>query len=147
MTDYLYTAGQLRRHARVCERPEYEVPTTLPFLLQEAADLLEQAEKEAQLRAKREMREAGGGKMSEPKPCPFCGGEAKLKGGNVVVIPLIDENGAYIDADDFYVEPSFVECTKCHASGETFYDDDDAPTNAIEAWNRRTNDYAERKAD
>lgn len=59
MTDYLYTAGQLRRHARVCERPGFVVPPTLPFLLREAADLLEQAEKEAQMRAKREMQEAG----------------------------------------------------------------------------------------
>lgn len=58
MTDYLYTAGQLRRHARVIERPGFTVPPTLPFLLREAADLLEQAEKEAQLRAKREMKEA-----------------------------------------------------------------------------------------
>lgn len=49
--------------------------------------------------------------MSELKPCPFCGGEAKT----------------WADRTDFY-----VACYKCHidmSSGK--------PAEAIEAWNRR----------
>ena len=45
----------------------------------------------------------------ELKPCPFCGGEAKLMGGNVYTIPEYGDNGAYVGAD-IEVEPSWVEC-------------------------------------
>ena len=64
-------------------------------------------------------------------PCPFCGGEAKLHDG-VVVIPVIDENGAYIDAD---VEdtPAWVECAACGAATDGV----DSADEAIAAWNRR----------
>lgn len=69
--------------------------------------------------------------MSELLPCPFCGGEAKLHDG-LVIIPVIDENGAYIDAD---VEdtPAWVECAACGAATDGV----DSADEAISAWNRR----------
>jgi Lar family restriction alleviation protein len=69
--------------------------------------------------------------MSELKKCPFCGGEAELHDG-VVIIPVIDENGAYIDAD---VEdtPAWVECVACGAATDGV----DSADEAIAAWNRR----------
>lgn len=38
--------------------------------------------------------------MPETKllPCPFCGGEAKYE-SDLNIVPLIDENGAYVDYD------------------------------------------------
>ena len=74
---------------------------------------------------------------TELKPCPFCGGKAELKGG-IRITPVIDENGAYIDAD-FECYPSWVECTKCYATGQSFDKDDKDEEKAIEAWNRREN--------
>ena len=70
--------------------------------------------------------------MSELLPCPFCGGEAELHDG-VVIIPVIDESGAYIDAD---VEdtPAWVECAACGAATDGV----DSADEAIAAWNRRT---------
>lgn len=70
------------------------------------------------------------------KPCPFCGGKAKMIGNNVIVTPYIDENGAYVDAD-FEIGPTWIECQVCHASSNTFYEDANDPENAIMAWNRR----------
>ncbi len=69
--------------------------------------------------------------MSELLPCPFCGGEAELHDG-VVIIPVIDESGAYIDAD---VEdtPAWVECAACGAATDGV----DSADEAIAAWNRR----------
>ena len=63
--------------------------------------------------------------MSELKPCPFCGGEARL-----------------------YVNDGVrVMCPKCRATSKILVDDYngfDIKTNAvrdvIDAWNRRTND-------
>lgn len=75
-------------------------------------------------------------KMIEIRRCPFCGGEAKLMGGKVYTIPVIDRNGAYVDAD-IEVEPSWVECQSCHAMGQTFDETDEDPENAVAAWNRR----------
>lgn len=34
----------------------------------------------------------GGAVIEEVMPCPFCGGEGKLVGGEVIVIPEIDGN-------------------------------------------------------
>ena len=75
----------------------------------------------------------------ELKPCPFCGGKAKLMGGKVYTIPEYGENGAYVGAD-IEVEPSWVECQNCHATGQTFDESDEDPEKAIEAWNRRADD-------
>lgn len=43
--------------------------------------------------------------MVDLKPCPFCGGKAKLMGGRVYIIPEYEENGVYVGAD-IEVEPS-----------------------------------------
>lgn len=59
------------------------------------------------------------GKMAELKPCPFCGGEAKL----VYSMPY-----------------NFVMCAKCKVFGKTIvdrYEQADGKAEAIEAWNRR----------
>lgn len=72
----------------------------------------------------------------EYRECPFCGGEGKLMGGKVYTIPVIDRNGAYVDAD-IEVEPSWVECQSCHAMGQTFDETDEDAENAVAAWNRR----------
>lgn len=64
--------------------------------------------------------------MSELKPCPFCGAESFC---------YADENG--IEVEHMEIKPGiihFVMCAKCTAlvSGVT-------EAEAIEAWNRRTN--------
>ena len=74
--------------------------------------------------------------MSELKPCPFCGGKAKLH-SEIDIVPVIDTNGAYVDAD-INVYPSWVECTECGATGEAFDNGEESDTDkAIIAWNRR----------
>lgn len=58
--------------------------------------------------------------MSELKKCPFCGGEAKIRG-------------------EKYWQPNVrrnVICTNCFANSGWFKTDEEA----IEAWNRRVND-------
>lgn len=79
------------------------------------------------------------------KPCPFCGGEAKLIGGRVYTIPEIDDNGAYVGAD-IEVEPSWVECQSCHVQGRDFCESDKDPENAVAAWNKRVADEEEYRA-
>ena len=58
--------------------------------------------------------ECGRAKMSELKPCPFCGGEAELMVGK-------------------YYGTKWVECKTCHAESDAF----DTRAEAIDAWNRR----------
>lgn len=48
-------------------------------------------------------------------PCPFCGGEAKVVGG-LRIIPILDSNGAYIDADVDEGWGYGVQCQSCYAS-------------------------------
>ena len=64
--------------------------------------------------------------------CPFCGGLARYN-SKLHVEPIIDENGAYIDADTFYWE--YVECIECGAKIELGEDEEDETT--IKKWNRR----------
>lgn len=63
--------------------------------------------------------------MTELKPCPFCGGEARLHHG---------ANGIN--------QTSFVMCDRCRVRNEgteisTLYSSDEK---AIDAWNRRADD-------
>lgn len=74
--------------------------------------------------------------MPELKPCPFCGGEAKLH-SSFEIHPIIDQNGAYVDADINEDGMSWVYCTHCHAS--TAEVDVENEKEAIDDWNRRTN--------
>lgn len=66
------------------------------------------------------------------KPCPFCGGEAKLK---------LD----FTFQQKLVVKQAFVQCRVCYAKTKTFfYTTYEAWENtkryAVEAWNRRVND-------
>ncbi len=78
-------------------------------------------------------------KETELKPCPFCGGKAKLN------------NRAECCGHGCFVELHYVACTNCKASGavaDSFLDngdDETLKTLAIKRWNRRADD--ERKAD
>ena len=51
------------------------------------------------------------------KPCPFCGGEAKL----------------YSRAIDWLLSEHLVRCKKCHCETDVY----DTKEEATEAWNRR----------
>ena len=66
-------------------------------------------------------------------PCPFCGGKAIHK-SEVHINPVIDKNGAYVDADTYYFEE-----TGCPACNMFFFiERDDEPEEiTIEKWNRR----------
>ena len=57
--------------------------------------------------------------MDELKPCPFCGGEARLE----------PELKSVEDYSDFH----WVTCRECYAMSLGTYGED----KAIEAWNRR----------
>ena len=72
--------------------------------------------------------------ISDPllEPCPFCGGKATYN-SEVHIEPVIDENGAYVDADTFYFEST--GCPACHIY---FNNTDDEPEGStIEMWNKR----------
>ena len=77
------------------------------------------------------------------KPCPFCGGNAKVIGGNFIPEPQIDSTGVYIGmgvTPDCDIAPACVECEKCHAYGPEFEDlvnGKDLVELAAEAWNKR----------
>ena len=71
-------------------------------------------------------------KEIELKPCPFCGGEAEYT-SEVRALPIIDDNGAYIDSDTYYFERT--GCQTCDIWFEICEDDREEST--IEAWNRR----------
>ena len=65
--------------------------------------------------------------MSELKPCPFCGGEAKLVIGTL-------RDGGYIE------NCAFVRCERCGARSYEFHEcvtPDEVQGYASEAWNRR----------
>ena len=78
------------------------------------------------------------------RPCPFCGGSAKVIVGNFIPEPQFDKIGEYIGmgiTPDCDIAPACVECEKCHACGPEFensVDDKDLIERAVEAWNRRT---------
>lgn len=59
--------------------------------------------------------------MKKLKPCPFCGGEARI----IHVKQLWDPRNAF-----------WAQCQKCRMSGKHF----ETEAEAIEAWNRRAND-------
>ena len=64
--------------------------------------------------------------MTELKPCPFCGGKAKIYATTTGTCPNHAKHYCY--------------CGKCFASGKSFSDfenDGSSVFKAIEAWNRR----------
>lgn len=65
--------------------------------------------------------------------CPFCGGIG-IHENELHVIPILDENGAYIDGETIYCE--FTGCEEC---GIGFYSQDDNEEEGItiRKWNRR----------
>ena len=72
-----------------------------------------------------------GDRMSDLKPCPFCGGEAKMVSWRLQ------------GAD--HMQCGYVHCTKCNAKGDDWNDIRTATRhetireeNGIKAWNTRT---------
>jgi len=71
----------------------------------------------------------------EVKPCPFCSGKA-VTGNKLDVEPIIDQNGAYVDANTYYYE--WTGCPKCDIWFNIGEDEPEGST--VEKWNRRVND-------
>ena len=67
--------------------------------------------------------------------CPFCGGKAVYE-SKLEVISILDEYGAYIDADTYYYENA--GCPSCDIWFSISADGEEETT--IKKWNRRTND-------
>lgn len=65
------------------------------------------------------------GVTDELRPCPFCGGKARIK------------HLYYVDGDD--PTHSKVECGTCHI-GTTYYVYQHGDRNVIEVWNRRSDE-------
>ena len=64
--------------------------------------------------------------MPDLKPCPFCGGEARIRIGVTSSVP--------------HVSKAIVICRECSASTDWLYEkkgDAEFVFEAIEAWNRR----------
>lgn len=77
------------------------------------------------------------------EPCPFCGGEAKIE-TDFEIEPVLDENGAYIDADISGGNTAWVTCKNCGASTKEYTVSEgdfdwceEAANQAIKAWNGR----------
>ena len=68
------------------------------------------------------------------KPCPCCGGKAEFK-CDLHIEPVIDESGAYSDADFYYWE--YVRCTECGLEVRSDNEDDEHEGITILKWNRR----------
>lgn len=68
-------------------------------------------------------------KVVELKPCPFCGGEAKLTSKK-------DSWGQGLCVDEYFVKCTVCECTSKHASDyrKTVTE---CKTEVVDAWNRR----------
>lgn len=69
-------------------------------------------------------------------PCPFCGGEAEYK-SELYIDPVIDEDGAYVDAESYYYE--WVTCKNCGAEIQSANEDEPEGI-TIQKWNQRTNE-------
>lgn len=79
-------------------------------------------------------------KNEELKPCPFCGGKAKMC-DNSYEHEIIDPiTLAVVDADFAEAELFWVECNECHCMSHTV----DSEQKAEDAWNRRAEKNAER---
>lgn len=63
--------------------------------------------------------------MNELKPCPFCGGEARLRAFRT-----------YIQSKHRMGEKYYIECCECGLNAPNFINKEEA----IEAWNRRVDD-------
>lgn len=75
--------------------------------------------------------------MIELKPCPFCGGKAKICATTTKTYPK--DHGQH-----------WCYCEKCGATGQSFSDFEDDGSSvfkAIEAWNRRDDNESESSLD
>ena len=68
------------------------------------------------------------------KKCPFCGSRGLLN-DNGYMDPVIDSNGAYVDMDVSPGDIFWIECDGCGAETSN----GNSPEEAIEKWNRRSN--------
>lgn len=86
-------------------------------------------------------------------PCPFCGGKVDIQGGSFFE-PVIDENGAYVDAEYNDGWGFEIFCNNCLLTMSEHYLADDDPLVAefngeieeatrehlIRRWNNRENE-------
>ena len=63
---------------------------------------------------------------TELKPCPFCGGKAKMYAGNLL----------RSDSDNEMIKVLYLRCTSCGAKSGAYT----RAEMAKEAWNRRANE-------
>ena len=64
--------------------------------------------------------------MTELEPCPFCGGKVDIQGGSSIE-PVIDENGAYVDAEYHEGWGFEIFCNNCFLIMSQDYLADDDP--------------------
>jgi hypothetical protein len=74
--------------------------------------------------------------MAELKPCPFCGGEAKLSNNEVGRGVYDPETLAIIDTYSAEADTFWVECEECFAMSIGC----NTEKEAIAAWERRAED-------
>ena len=73
--------------------------------------------------------------MAELKPCPFCGNEVYIEKK-----PLWRGSHGYVGCYEYDIRCNNCGCNIKLPRNDTIYNNDqDAQRNAIDAWNRRTN--------
>lgn len=75
----------------------------------------------------------------ELKPCPFCGGEAELRHGNLYVdrVVLVRCTKCHARTDFVWIDHPSIKASTGKLDESTRYTEQQAIDKATEAWNRR----------